>query len=219
MFQQALDLVLHLDVHLAALSATLGLWVYLILFLVIFCETGLVVTPLLPGDSLLFAAGAVAALEGSGLDVRLLWALLVAAAFLGDNVNYLIGRWIGPRVFNRPKSLLMNPDHLRKTQSFYDDHGGKTVFFARFLPILRTFAPFVAGVGRMNRRQFVTYSLTGTLCWMTIFLGAGYWFGNIPWVKSNFASLIMALIAVSFLPMLITLARGHLMRRVSQNDT
>lgn len=205
-----LDLVLHLDVHLAQLSATLGPWLYLVLFLIIFCETGLVVTPFLPGDSLLFAAGAVAALEGSGLDVRVMWALLIAAAFLGDNVNYLIGRWIGPRIFNRPKSIFLDPDHLRKTQAFYDNHGGKTVFFARFMPILRTFAPFVAGVGAMNRRHFVVFSLTGSLCWMTIFLGAGYWFGNIAWVQRNFASLIMALIVISLMPFVIALIRQRL---------
>lgn len=210
MITQILDLVLHLDVHLAQWAAFFGPWVYLILFLVIFCETGLVVTPFLPGDSLLFAAGAVAALEGSGLDVRVMWVSLIAAAFFGDNVNYLIGRWIGPRVFNRPKSLFLNPDHLRKTQAFYDQHGGKTVFLARFLPILRTFAPFVAGVGRMERRQFVFFSFTGSLAWMSIFLGAGYWFGNISWVQKNFASLIMALIIVSLLPVGIAIVRQRL---------
>lgn len=201
-FFSFIDLILHLDVHLAALSAQLGPWLPALLFLIIFCETGLVVTPFLPGDSLLFAVGALAALEGSQLNLEIVWVLLVAAAFLGDNTNYFIGRWLGPKVFSRPRSLFLNPANLQRTQAFYDLHGGKTVLFARFLPIVRTFAPFVAGVGRMNRKQFMAYSLAGSVLWMTCFLGAGFAFGNIPWVKKNFAALIMAVIGISLLPML-----------------
>lgn len=195
-----IDLVLHLDVHLTAMTAALGVWSYVVLFAVIFCETGLVVTPLLPGDSLLFAAGALAALDGSALSLGPLWVLLILAAFLGDNVNYSVGRWLGPKVFSRERSWFLNPEHLRSTQEFYDRHGGRTVFLARFLPILRTFAPFVAGIGRMERKSFMVYSAVGSLVWMSVFLGAGYSFGQIPWVKKNFAALIMAVIVVTLLP-------------------
>jgi membrane-associated protein len=204
MISQLVDLVLHLDVHLAALAFQMGPWTYLILFAIIFAETGLVVTPILPGDSLLFATGALCALDGSGLNILLMWCLLVSAAVIGDNTNYQIGKWIGKKIFDQPKSLFFNPASLHRAHEFYERHGGKTVFFARFMPILRTFAPFVAGIGQMNRMHFVLYSLTGSLAWMSLFLGAGYYFGNIPWVKANFSALIMAVIAVSMLPVFIS---------------
>jgi membrane-associated protein len=204
MLAQIIDIFLHLDVHLAQLSATYGLLVYGILFLIIFAETGLVVTPFLPGDSLLFAAGALASIESSGLSVTVLWGLLISAAILGDNTNYQIGKYLGPKVFSREKSLFLNPEYLRQTQEFYRDHGGKTVLLARFMPIFRTFAPFVAGVGRMHFGKFFTFSVVGSFLWMSIFLGAGYYFGNLPSVKSNFHLVIFTVIGVSFLPMLIT---------------
>lgn len=210
LFLQFVDLVLHLDVHLAVIASQMGVWLYLILFLIIFAETGLVIMPFLPGDSLLFAVGALAALPGSDLSIGALYFLLIAAAILGDNCNYTIGAWIGPRIFDRPKSLLLNPEHLRRTQRFYEEHGRKTVFFARFLPLLRTFAPFVAGVGHMDRKVFFGYSAGGSVTWMTVFLGAGYAFGNIEWVKRNFSVLIMAVIVVSFLPAAFTLIRAKL---------
>lgn len=203
LFFQILDWVLHLDVYLAAIAAYFGPWVYVILFLVIFAETGLIVTPFLPGDSLLFATGALIALEGSGLNLPLMWVLLVAAAFIGDNVNYSVGSWLSEKVKSRHRSLrFLNPRSIEKTHEFYARHGGKTVFLARFLPILRTFAPFVAGVGKMNRRSFMVYSFCGSVVWMTVFLGAGYSFGQVPWVQKNFSVLIMAMIGVSLLPML-----------------
>ncbi len=209
MLHSFLDLLLHLDVHLAQWSAAFGLWLYLILFLIIFAETGLVITPFLPGDSLLFAAGALTALPGSGLELGPVWLLLVMAAFAGDNTNYQIGRRLGPRLFNKEKSLLLNPRYLEKTQLFYAEHGAKTVLLARFMPILRTFAPFVAGMGRMSYRKFAAYSLGGSVLWMSLFLGAGAFFGNIPSVKSNFHIVIFAVIGLSFLPMLIGFLRGR----------
>lgn len=195
-----LDLVMHLDVYLAQLSTSLGLWLYVVLFLIVFCETGLVIFPFLPGDSLLFAVGALCAVEGSGLDVVTVGALLLIAAILGDNLNYRIGKFVGPKIFNQPRSLFLNPAHLRKTHSFYEKHGGKTVFLARFLPILRTFAPFIAGVGSMRFRNFFLFSAAGSVVWISGFLCAGYAFGNIDWVKRNFASVVMAVIVVSLLP-------------------
>lgn len=202
-----IDYFLHLDVHLAELSLAYGPWVYLILFLIIFCETGLVVTPFLPGDSLLFAVGALASIPSSGLDVTTVWLLLIFAAILGDNVNYQIGKAIGPRIFSRPKSLFFNPEHLVKTQNFYSVYGARTVIFARFMPIIRTFAPFVAGVGRMPWGKYAFFSVFGSFLWMSSFIGAGYFFGNIPKVKSNFHIVIVAVIFVSFLPLITAALR------------
>lgn len=209
MIATLLEFVLHLDVHLAELATSMGPWLYVILFLIIFAETGFVVTPFLPGDSLLFATGALAAIPESGLQIWALWILLMTASFAGDNLNYTLGRWIGPKVFSA-KIPFLNSDNLRRTQEFYEAHGGKTVFLARFLPILRTFAPFVAGVGHMKRRQFVAFSFVGSICWISLFLGAGSLFGNIPWVKRNFSVLIMALIVISFLPMAYAAVKGKL---------
>jgi len=213
MIAQIIDIFLHLDVHLTQLAAAYGIWIYGILFLIIFAETGLVVTPFLPGDSLLFAAGALASLESSGLSITLMWALLISAAILGDNSNYYIGRRLGPKVFRREKSLFLNPKYLAQTQEFYRDHGGKTVLLARFMPIFRTFAPFVAGVGRMNYRKFLTFSVVGSFLWMSLFLGAGYYFGNLPSVKRNFHLVIFTVIGVSFLPMVITAVKHRLVAR------
>lgn len=210
MIQHFLDIILHLDQYLAHWSSLYGVWIYAILFLIIFAETGLVVAPFLPGDSLLFAAGALATLQGSSVEIEVLWVLLVSAAFLGDNLNYNIGKVIGAKVFSREKSLFLNPKNLEKTHAFYEKHGSKTVLFARFLPIFRTFAPFVAGVGRMNYKRFAFFSFAGSVAWMSCFLGAGYFFGNIPSVKSNFHIVIFAVIGVSFLPVILGLLKSRL---------
>jgi membrane-associated protein len=207
MLSHILDIFLHLDVHLAALTAAYGVFIYALLFAIIFAETGLVVAPFLPGDSLLFAVGALAAIADSQLSILFLWLLLTSAAILGDSTNYFIGRRLGPKVFAREKSLFLNPKHLVKTQGFYREHGGKTVLLARFMPIFRTFAPFVAGVGRMDYRKFLTYSVVGSILWMSLFLGAGYFFGNLPSVKSNFHLVIFIVIGLSFLPMVISALR------------
>lgn len=195
---QFIDLVLHLDTHLAALIAQYGTWIYLILFLIIFCETGLVVTPFLPGDSLLFVAGTMAAV--GSMDVHGLFALLALAAFCGDNTNYWIGHYIGPRIFKRERSRLLNPAHLARTQRFYEKHGGKTIVLARFMPIVRTFAPFVAGIGRMRYASFVFYSFSGSVLWISFFVYAGYYFGNIPFVKNNLTAFILGVIVLSVMP-------------------
>jgi membrane-associated protein len=199
----ALDVFLHLDQHLAKWTADRGPWVYVILAAIIFCETGLVVTPFLPGDSLLFAAGALAALDGSPLNVWFMVALLSAAAILGDAVNYAIGYRVGPKVFDRPDSRLLNPRHLRKAQAFYEKYGGRTIILARFVPIVRTFAPFVAGIGKMAYRRFAAFNVVGGVVWCAIFLLAGYFFGNIPAIKRNFHIVIVAIIAISLAPIAI----------------
>jgi membrane-associated protein len=208
---QFIDIVLHLDQHLAWLAANYGAWIYLILFLIIFCETGLVVMPFLPGDSLLFVAGALAA-TGS-MDVHALFALLVAAAFMGDNTNYWIGRFTGPKVFRREGSKLLNPAHLDYTRAFYDRHGAKTVVFARFLPIVRTFAPFVAGIGRMVYPRFMFYSFSGSVFWIAFFVYGGYYFGNIPFVKQNLTAFILGIIVISIMPGVIGFVRQKLRTR------
>jgi membrane-associated protein len=210
--QQALGVFLHLDAHLNEWAATLGPWLYLVLFLIVFCETGLVVTPFLPGDSLLFATGALASLEGSALELRWLLILLIVAAVLGDAVNYAIGRWVGPVVFSSEGSWLLNVKHLERTAEFYERHGGKTIFLARFVPIIRTFAPFVAGIGKMRYSYFATYNATGALTWVSTFLLAGYWFGQIPTIKRNFQYVILAIIVISVIPVVVEFVRA---RRVS----
>ena len=189
---------MHLDRHLAEIIQQYGTWTYAILFLIVFLETGLVVAPLLPGDSLLFAAGAFAAL--GALDVGLLFLLLAVAAILGDTLNYAIGHYLGPKVFHYEKSRFFNPDHLRKTHAFYEKYGGKTIIIARFVPIVRTFAPFVAGIGAMNYRRFLAYNVVGGLLWVAVCLFAGYFFGNLPFVKKNFSLVILAIIVISVLP-------------------
>lgn len=194
---QFLDIVLHLDKHLAILAADYGPWLYAILFAIIFCETGLVVTPFLPGDSLLFATGALAA--GGALDVHAVFLLLMLASFLGDNTNYWIGHFLGEKVF-RPDARVLKTAYLDKTHAFYEKHGGKTVLLARFAPIVRTFAPFVAGAGSMEYRRFTGFCALGALCWVGSFVYAGYLFGNIPVVKNNFTLVILGIVVVSLLP-------------------
>lgn len=201
--QQFIDIILHLDLHLAEWTQMFGPWIYLILFLIIFAETGLVIAPFLPGDSLLFAAGAIATLPNVPYNVHVLGVLLLTAGILGDFVNYSIGKTLGPKIFSRENSRLLNKNHLIKTQSFYDKHGAKTIIIARFAPIIRTFAPFVAGIGKMNYSRFVVYNAIGAVLWVYIFLYAGYFFGNLPSVKRNFHIIIFAVIGLSLLPVLI----------------
>ena len=205
LFATLVDIVLHLDQHLQWLVANYGSWIYAILFLIIFCETGLVLTPFLPGDSLLFVAGTVAA--AGEMYVHGLFAALAAASFLGDNTNYWIGRFVGPRVFRREKSLLFNPEHLVRTQRFYDRYGAKTVFLARFVPIVRTFAPFVAGIGRMHYPRFVFYSFSGSVVWVGSLTYAGFYFVNVPLVKENLSIVIVIIILLSISPGLVEYLR------------
>ena len=202
-----IDVVLHLDRYLQWLVVNYGTWIYLILFLIIFCETGLVVTPFLPGDSLLFVAGAVAA--GGGMDIHTLFAVLALASFMGDNTNYWIGRYAGPRIFRREGSLLLNPQHLARTSAFYEKHGGKTVLIARFVPIVRTFAPFVAGMGHMVYGRFLFYSFAGAILWIGSLAYAGYFFGNLPVVRDNLSIVIIGIVFVSILPGIIEFVRAR----------
>ena len=192
-----IDIVLHLDAHLLALTQEYGVWVYAILFLIIYCETGLVVTPFLPGDSLLFVAGALCGM--GALQLEWLAPLLMLAAFSGDNTNYWIGRLIGVRLLRHTNGLI-KPEHIDKTHAFYEKHGGKTILFARFLPIVRTFAPFVAGIGLMNYRLFMLFSALGALIWIGSLTVAGYFFGNIPIIKDNLTLMIFGIIIISLLP-------------------
>lgn len=198
-----LPFILHLDVYLNESLASLGLWLYPVLFLIIFCETGLVITPFLPGDSLLFALGTLAAGLGSPLNLPLLAFVLFIAAVLGDAFNYLIGNKIGERLFKNEKSRWLKKKHYLATRAFYEKHGGKTIVLARFIPIIRTFAPFVAGVGEMGYRRFAIFNIAGGLLWVLLLLGAGFYFGNIPIVRENFELAILGIIFVSLLPLLI----------------
>jgi membrane-associated protein len=195
------DLFMHLDKHLGGIIQQYGVWTYLLLFFVIFCETGLVVTPLLPGDSLLFAAGTFAAL--GSLKVEWLYILLSVAAVGGDTVNYWIGHYVGPKVFSKEDVRFLNKEYLDRTHRFYEKHGGKTIILARFIPIIRTFAPFVAGIGRMTYGHFISYNVFGGLAWIALFLFGGYYFGNIPVVRNNFTLVILAIIFISVLPAVI----------------
>ena len=206
-FTKLIDLVMHLDVHLNSLIVTYQLWTYLILFLVIFCETGLVVTPFLPGDSLLFATGALAAIPGSPLRVHWLFLVLSVAAVLGDTVNYWIGHAVGPKIFSQKKIRFLKKEHLEKTHAFYEKYGGITIILARFIPIIRTFAPFVAGIGRMTYWRFISYNVIGGIVWVAIFLFGGYFFGNLPVVRKNFTVVIVAIIFISVLPGVIEYLR------------
>lgn len=201
LLRQFVDMVLHLDKHLDHLVANYGPWVYAIIFLIVFAETGLVVTPFLPGDSLLFAIGALCA-RPDGLNFVLAFFLLWLAAVLGDTVNYWIGAYVGPKVFFKKESRWFNPRHLERTHAFYEKYGGKTIILARFLPIIRTFAPFVAGIGRMTYRRFFAYNVSGGLIWVGLFLIAGHYFGNLPFVRKNFTYVILAIIIISMIPLL-----------------
>lgn len=204
---QFIDILLHLDRHLDILIRAYGLLTYLILFLIIFCETGLVVTPILPGDSLLFAAGTFAAL--GSLDVTILLAALSVAAVAGDTINYWIGHLVGPKVFTRQSSRLLNREYLDRTHAFYEKYGGKTIIIARFVPIIRTFAPFVAGIGAMTYSRFIIYNVVGGVVWIVVFILGGYFFGNIPIVKRNFTIVIAAIVVISVMPGVIEYVRSR----------
>ena len=212
LIRKFIDIFLHLDQHLNEWATTMGSSLYILLFAVVFCETGLVVTPFLPGDSLLFAIGALSAIDGSPLSLPLVIALLFAAAVLGDAVNYSIGLRIGPKAFKSDKSWLLNKKHLIRTQAFYDRHGGKTIILARFVPIVRTFAPFVAGIGQMRYRRFFVFNVVGAGLWVVLFTVLGYSFGNLPAIKRNFTYVIAAIIVLSILPGVIEFVRER--RRV-----
>ncbi|HTL52508.1 MAG TPA: DedA family protein [Planctomycetota bacterium] len=202
MFLDLLDVVLHLDRYMGDIVAQYGLWTYAILFIIIFLETGIVITPFLPGDSLLFAAGAIVPICPS-LNIGVVFLVIVSAAILGDTVNYHIGRWMGPKVFSRPSSRLLSQKHLERAQQFYEKHGGKTIVLARFIPVIRTFAPFVAGIGRMDYTRFLIYNIAGGVSWAAILVFAGYFFGQMPWVKNNFSLIVLAIIVISVLPLAI----------------
>ena len=202
-----IDLVLHLDTHLNALVAQLGGFFYGILFLIIFAETGLVVTPFLPGDSLLFAVGALAAISGSSLELHWLALVCFGAALCGDVTNYTVGRNFGPKLFRSDSSKLFNRNHLRETEAFYRKHGGKTIIIARFLPIIRTFAPFVAGIGQMHFTRFISFSIVGATLWIVPFIGGGYWLGNNPAIKANFHYVVFVIIGISLAPAVIQVLR------------
>lgn len=202
--QHLLDFVLHIDVYLINFVASYGNWTYLVLFLIIFCETGLVITPILPGDSLLFVAGSIAAQPNAPLSILSLMSLLITASILGNQLNYQIGRLLGPKVFSSEGSWLLNKKYLEDTHRFYERHGGKTIILARFLPIIRTFAPFVAGIGYMSVYQFTLYNLGSALLWITSLLGFGYFFGSLPLIRDHFSLVIYGIILLSLLPPLIT---------------
>ena len=209
----AIDLFLHLDRHLNELVRQYGTGTYLILFLIVFCETGLVVTPFLPGDSLLFAVGALAATEGSPLHVGWVSLLLICAALLGDNLNYLVGHLVGPRVFTAGHTRWFKREHLERTHAFFERYGGKTIVLARFVPIVRTFTPFVAGVGAMTYPRFLLYSVCAALVWVGVIVYAGYFFGNVPIVKKNFSIVVLAIVFLSVLPAALHFLRGRGARR------
>ena len=205
LLQAFVGFVLHLDVHLVELLRQYGAWIYGILFLIVFCETGLVVTPWLPGDSLLFAVGALAAIDTSGtLSAWAVAGLLIVAAVLGNSTNYSIGRWIGPQAFSG-RYRFLKVDYLRRTESYFLEHGGKTVVLSRFMPIIRTFAPFVAGIGRMHYGRFQLFNVGGAVAWVLLFVFGGYFFGNIPLVKNNFGVVTILIILVSLLPIAMVL--------------
>ena len=204
-FSFIIDFILHIDQHLTELAAQYGVWIYGILFLIIFCETGLVVMPLLPGDSLLFAAGSIAAI--GKMNIHLMVVLLIIAAILGDAVNFMVGKFFGEKLFANPNSKIFKQSHLQKTQQFYAKHGGKTIIMARFIPIVRTFAPFVAGMGHMSYHHFLAYNVIGGVLWVTIFSYLGYFFGNMDIVKDNLSLVLVAIIVLSILPAIIEIIR------------
>jgi membrane-associated protein len=217
LFHFFIDFVLHIDRHLVEIVSNYQSWTYAILFIIIFCETGLVVTPLLPGDSLLFAAGAIAAMEGNPINIYVLVLLMLFAAFSGDNTNYSIGRFLGSRVYEKNYRLIKRK-YLDETHAFYEKHGGKTLIIARFMPIIRTFAPFVAGVGTMRYRRFLMFCITGNILWVNAFSFAGYFFGNIPGVRRNFSLVVLAIILISFIPPFYAFVRQFLRQRQSLNQ-
>jgi len=206
-----IDMFMHLDKHIDLVIRDYGVWTHAILFLIIFCETGLVITPLLPGDSLLFAVGTFAAL--GSLDIKLLSISLGVAAIAGDTVNYWIGYFVGPKIFSKEKSRFFNKAYLDRTHKFYERYGGKTIIIARFIPIIRTFAPFVAGIGRMTYLRFILYNVVGGVAWIGAFLFGGFFFGALPFIKQNFSLVILAIIVISMLPGLIEFLRHKLFSR------
>nr|WP_314105476.1 DedA family protein [uncultured Neisseria sp.] len=206
MIGTVIDFILHIDQHLTALSAQYGMWIYAILFLIIFCETGLVATPFLPGDSLLFAAGGIAAVGGMNIHIMVL--ILLVAAILGDAVNFMIGKYFGTKLFSNPDSKIFRRAYLEKTHAFYEKHGGKTIIIARFVPIVRTFAPFVAGMGDMHYGRFIRYNIIGAMAWVLLFSYLGYFFANIPLVKNNLGLVLGAIIVISILPAVIEIVRA-----------
>jgi len=207
--RELLDVVLHLDRHLNEWAGWMGPWLYFLLFAIVFCETGLVVTPFLPGDSLMFAVGALCSVEDATTSLPLAMTVLFLAAVLGDAANYSIGRTLGPAVFTSENSRLLNPKHIQRTHEFYEKYGGKTIFLARFVPIVRTFAPFVAGIGQMSYGHFAVWNVTGAAVWVASLTLAGYFFGQIPIVKHNFESVVLAIIALSLLPMVVEYLRAR----------
>jgi membrane-associated protein len=210
------EIILHLDRYLFDLCTQYGAWVYAILFVIVFCETGLVVTPFLPGDSLLFAVGSLAAINA--LDLTLSIVLLITAAILGDTVNYWIGDYVGPKVFHQENSRLLNKEYLVRTHQFYEKHGGKTIIIARFLPIIRTFAPFVAGIGSMTYKRFLLFNVVGGVLWVLLFVPAGYFFGSVPFVKNNFSLVILALVLIPGIPSVVEVVRMQLKRRKERSQ-
>lgn len=214
MLTELLQAVLSLDETLAVIATRYGPWLYVLLFAVIFAETGLVVFPFLPGDSILFIAGTVVA--SAGLDVHLLVVLLIAAAIMGDSLNYAIGHYIGPRVYDRQDSRWFKQDHLRRTQAFYDKYGAVTIIIGRFVPIVRTFAPFLAGVAGMSYRRFLSYNVIGAVLWISSLVYAGYVFGNIPWVKQNLTFIVIGIVVVSLLPAVSTFLQERRAHRARQ---
>lgn len=206
MIGTVIDFILHIDQHLTALSAQYGMWIYAILFLIIFCETGLVATPFLPGDSLLFAAGGIAAVGRMNIHIMVL--ILLVAAILGDAVNFMIGKYFGAKLFSNPDSKIFRRAYLEKTHVFYEKHGGKTIIIARFVPIVRTFAPFVAGMGDMHYGRFIRYNIIGAMAWVLLFSYLGYFFANIPLVKNNLGLVLGAIIVISILPAIIEIVRA-----------
>lgn len=201
MITTIIDFILHIDQHLTDMVNQYGVWIYAILFLIIFCETGLVVTPFLPGDSLLFAAGSLAAL--GSMNIHVMVVVLIIAAIIGDAVNFTIGKFFGDNLFANPNSKIFKQDYLHKTEAFYAKHGGKTIILARFIPIIRTFAPFVAGMGHMSYGRFLMFNVVGAVAWVSLFAYAGYFFGNLPFIKDNLKLVLLAIIVISVLPMLV----------------
>lgn len=210
-----INIILHLDRYLTIMIEKLGVWSYVILFFVIFMETGLVVTPFLPGDSLLFAAGALSV--GGGFNVFILFASLTVAAILGDTVNYWIGHYIGPKAFSG-KNRFLKKEYLNKAQKFYEKHGGKAIFLARFVPIVRTFAPFVAGIGKMDYDRFLMFNVTGAFTWISIFVFAGHFFGNIPFIKNNFHFVAVAIVLISIIPIIIEALKARKEKNLKTTD-
>lgn len=206
MIATIIDFILHIDQHLVSLAAQYGVWIYAILFLIVFCETGLVVTPFLPGDSLLFAAGGIAAI--GSMNIHLMVALLIAAAIIGDAVNFMIGKYFGEKLFANPDSKIFKRSYLDKTHAFYEKYGGKTIIIARFVPIVRTFAPFVAGIAKMDYSKFIRYNVIGAVLWVVLFSYIGYFFANTEFVKKNLGLVLIAIIVISVLPAVIEVIRA-----------